>query len=260
MSHLTILIVGFTAMVLMFALTWLLQWRINNAGIVDVFWAVTVGVVGVFYCVGVGGFEQRRWLVGAMITAWATRLSLHLWTRYKGHPEDRRYTALKEKWGKSAQFRMFRFYQMQGLGAFLFSLAVFLAAKNEASLSVSDVVGVVIWLVAIVGEAMSDFQLQKFKRDPNNKGEVCNIGWWRYSRHPNYFFEVLHWCSYVFIAYATPFWCVALIMPWAMYHFLTRVTGIPLSEIQSLKSRGDKYRQYQQTTNAFFPWFPKPDG
>ncbi len=260
MSQLTVLIIGFNAMVVMFALTWLLQRRINNAGIVDVFWAGTVAVVGVFYCVAIDGFAQRRWLVGVMITAWAMRLSLHLWSRYKGHPEDRRYTALKEKWGRAAQYRMFRFYQMQGLGAFLFSLAVFLAAKNGQSWSVVDGIGVVIWLVAIVGEAMSDYQLQQFKRDPNNKGEVCNIGWWRYSRHPNYFFEVLHWCSYVFIAFATPLWYVALLMPLAMYHFLTNVTGIPLSEVQSLKSRGDKYRQYQRKTNAFFPWFPKTNG
>lgn len=260
MSQLTILIIGFAAMVVMFALLWLLQWRINNAGIVDVFWAATVGVVGIFYCATANGFHQRRWLVGALIAVWAVRLSLHLWSRYRGHKEDQRYTALKQQWGRAAQFRMFRFYQMQGLGAFLFSMAVFLAVKNEAGWWVSDGIGVVVWLVAIVGEAMSDYQLQKFKRDPKNKGEVCNIGWWRYSRHPNYFFEVLHWCSYVFIAYATPFWWLAILMPMAMYHFLTNVTGIPLSERQSLKSRGDKYRQYQRTTNAFFPWFPKADG
>lgn len=257
MSHLTILIVGFIAMVVMFALIWLLQWRINNAGIVDVFWGATVGVVGVFYCAAINGLNGRSRLVGALIVMWAARLSWHLWTRYKGHPEDKRYTALKQHWGEAAQFRMFRFYQMQALGAFLFSIAVFLAAKNNAAWAASDLIGVVVWLVAIVGEAMSDFQLQNFKRDPSNKGEVCQDGWWRYSRHPNYFFEVLHWCSYVFIAFATPLWCLTLLMPAAMYFFLTRVTGIPLSEKQSVTSRGDKYRQYQQTTNAFIPWFPK---
>lgn len=247
-------------MVVMFALIWLIQKRVNNAGIVDVFWATTVGAVGIFYCATVDGLEQRRWLVGVLITVWAARLSWHLWSRYKGHSEDQRYTMLKQRWGKAAQFRMFRFYQMQGLGAFLFSLAVFLAAKNGAPWSISDGVGVVVWVVAIAGEAMSDLQLQTFKRDPNNQGAVCKNGWWRYSRHPNYFFEVLHWCCYVFIAFATPFWWLAFLMPLAMFHFLNNVTGVPLSEKQSLISRGDKYRQYQKTTNAFFPWFPKADG
>lgn len=255
-----ILILGLAAMVVMFALIWLLQWKIGNAGIVDVFWAATVAVVGIFYCLTLDGYQPRRLLVGAMITLWAARLSLHLWSRYKGHEEDERYKALKTRWGKAAQLRMLRFYQMQGLGAFLFSIAVLLSAKNSSPWSVSDAVGVVVWVFAILGEATSDHQLQKFKRDPNNKGEVCQIGWWRYSRHPNYFFEFLHWCSYVFIAFATPLWCFTLLMPLAMYHFLTKVTGIPLAEIQSIKSRGEKYKQYQRTTNAFFPWFPKADG
>lgn len=260
MSYLTILIIGLAAMVVMFASIWLVQWKTDNAGIVDVFWAATVGLVGVFYCCTTNGLRGRSWLVGTMVALWAARLSSHLWTRYRGHPEDKRYTALKQKWGDTAQFRMFRFYQMQALGAFLFSMAVFLAAKNTGPWAVSDLIGVLVWLLAVVGQTMADRQLQRFKQDPNNKGEVCQSGWWRYSRHPNYFFEFLHWCSYVFLAYATPLWCFALLMPLAMYYFLTRVTGIPLAELQAIQSRGDKYRQYQQTTNAFFPWFPKSLG
>jgi len=258
-SYLTILIVGLLAMLAMFSLIWLLQWKIKNAGIVDVFWAATVAVVGVFYCVTVAGFQGRHWLVGVLIAVWALRLSWHLWSRYRRHPEDKRYTELKERWGDAAQLRMFRFYQMQALGAFLFALAVFLSAKNQSPWGISDLIGVVVWAFAIIGEAMSDYQLHKFKQDPSNEGEVCQTGWWRYSRHPNYFFEFLHWCSYVFIAFATPFWWLTILMPVAMYIFLTKVTGIPLAEKQSVQSRGDKYRQYQRTTNAFFPWFPKTE-
>lgn len=260
MSFIAILVIGFLAMVSMFAAIWALQWKINNAGIVDVFWGAAVAVVGVFYCISVDGMAGRRWLAGSMVAIWALRLSWHLWSRYKGHPEDKRYAQLKKQWGAQAQWRMFRFYQMQALGAFLFSIAIFLAAKNQAAWSVSDAVGVLIWLAAVVGEAMSDHQLNQFKQNPDNHGEVCKNGWWRYSRHPNYFFEWLHWCCYVFIAFATSCWWIALLMPIAMYVFLTKVTGIPLAEKQSIKSRGDKYRQYQETTNAFFPWFPKMSG
>ena len=243
----------------MFSAIWLLQWKIGNAGVVDVFWGLTVAAVGVFFCVTVDGLETRRWMAGVLVTLWAVRLSWHLWSRFSGSHEDERYTHLKETWGDSAQFRMFRFYQMQALGAFLFSLAIFLSAKNESPLGPSDFIGLAVWLAAIVGEAMSDYQLHLFKQDPTNKGEVCKNGWWKYSRHPNYFFEWLHWCSYVFIAFATSFWWLTFLMPAAMYIFLTKVTGIPLAEKQSVKSRGDKYRRYQKTTNAFFPWFPKTD-
>lgn len=258
-SYFMILMVGLVAMVLMFAAIWLLQRKIGNAGIVDVFWGATVAVVGVFYGLTVDGDPWRRGLVSAMIVIWATRLSWHLGVRYRGHAEDKRYAELKQQWGDQAQLRMFRFYQMQALGAFLFSIAVFLAAKNQSAFSWSDAAGVLVWLMAIVGEAMADYQLGQFKKDPKNQGEVCQSGWWRYSRHPNYFFEWLHWCCYVFVAFATSYWWLALLMPFAMYVFLTKVTGIPLAEKQSIQSRGDKYRRYQETTNAFFPWFPQQE-
>ena len=259
MSYYEILTIGLVAMVLMFSAIWLLQRKIDNAGIVDVFWGATVAVVGVFYCITMDGLWERRWLAGVLITIWALRLSWHLWSRFSVSDEDKRYSQLKEQWGDSAQFRMFRFYQMQALGAFLFSLAVFLSAKNQMDFSFSDYVGIVVWLAAIIGEAMSDYQLHAFKQDSDNKGKVCKSGWWRYSRHPNYFFEFLHWCSYIFIAFATPYWWLTFLMPAAMYIFLTKVTGIPLAEKQSIKSKGDAYREYQKTTNAFFPWLPRTE-
>ncbi len=257
MSYLTILTIGLAAQLIMFSAIWCLQWKIGNAGVVDAFWGGTVAVGGVFYCWAVDAMVGRRWLIGALVTVWALRLCWHLSLRFLRSPEDERYAELKEQWGDRAQLRMFRFYQMQGLGAFLFSLAVLVAATNPAPWSIFDAIGVVVWAAAVVGELFSDYQLQRFKRDPKNKGEVCNQGLWRYSRHPNYFFEWLHWCCYVFFAVTTPYWCLSLIMPAAMYFFLTKVTGIPLTEKQAMISRGEKYSRYQQTTNAFFPWFPR---
>jgi len=105
-------------------------------------------------------------------------------------------------------------------------------------------------------EAISDLQLHRFRQQPENKGEVCRVGFWNYSRHPNYFFEWLHWWTYVLLAITAPLGWLTILAPVAMWFFLNRVTGIPHTEIQAIKSRGDKYRNYQQTTNAFFPWFP----
>ena len=123
----------------------------------------------------------------------------------------------------------------------------------------TDWVGVLIWTIALVGEGLSDFQLARFRQRPESKGEVCQDGFWKYSRHPNYFFEWLHWCAYVMLAITAPLGWLTILAPVAMWFFLNRVTGIPLTEIQAIKSRGEKYRRYQRTTNAFFPWFPRPE-
>ena len=114
-----------------------------------------------------------------------------------------------------------------------------------------------LWFVAVAGEALADAQLAAFKRNPANRGGVCAVGLWRYSRHPNYFFECLIWVSYALFAFGSPGGWLALIGPAAILYLLLRVTGIPLTEEQSLRSRGEAYRRYQETTSAFLPWFPK---
>jgi len=115
----------------------------------------------------------------------------------------------------------------------------------------------VLWLIAISGEALADAQLAAFKRHAANRGRVCDAGLWRYSRHPNYFFEWLIWMAYAVFAFPSPYGYLALIIPAVMLFFLFKVTGIPATEEQSLRSRGDKYREYQRTTSRFVPWFPK---
>jgi steroid 5-alpha reductase family enzyme len=99
--------------------------------------------------------------------------------------------------------------------------------------------------------------LARFRAKPWNKDRVCREGLWYYSRHPNYFFEWLHWCAYVVMAVGAPGWPLTLIGPVGMGWALLNVSGIPLAERQALKTRGEDYRDYQQTTNAFLPWRPK---
>ena len=114
-----------------------------------------------------------------------------------------------------------------------------------------------IWLLSLTGEALSDAQLAAFKRAKANHGRVCDVGLWRYSRHPNYFFEWMIWIAYFVFALASAWGWVAAIGPLSILYLLLRVTGIPLTEEQSLRSKGDAYRHYQKTTNAFVPWLPK---
>ena len=107
---------------------------------------------------------------------------------------------------------------------------------------------------------LADRRLAHFRGRPGNRGKTCREGWWHYSRHPNYFFEWLHWWSYMALAAGAPYGWVALLAPTAMFYLLFRVTGIPPTEAQALASRGDDYREYQRTTSVFFPWFPKREG
>ncbi len=257
MSPTVTLVIGLLVLVLYFAGFWLLQRAIDNSAVVDVGWAMSVALVGVFYCVVSGGNASRRWLLAILILGWAMRLSLYLFNRWRQHPEDERYTALKEQWGDQAQARMFRFYQMQAAGAFVFTLPLLVVASLAAPLGWLDYVAIAVWSVSIVCEALSDLQLKWFKQNKANQGEVCRAGLWRYSRHPNYFFEWLHWWTYVLLAATSPWVLLTLIAPLAMWHFLVNVTGIPATEDRAIQSRGEKYRQYQRTTNAFFPGYPK---
>ena len=140
----------------------------------------------------------------------------------------------------------------------LLSVPFLLIALNaHPVITAPEYAGAGLWLVAFAGEALSDRQLRLFKSNPSHRGQVCREGLWKYSRHPNYFFEWLIWVSYFLLALpATNGW-LSVVSPLLILFFLFRITGIPATEAQALRSRGELYREYQRTTSAFVPWFPK---
>lgn len=238
---------------------WLVALRTRNAGIVDVGWSAGVGLLAVFFAVTSTGGASRRLLIGGMLGGWALRLAVHLLMhRVWGQPEEGRYRNLRARWGEAANARFFWFFQAQAILAWLFALPAFLVLHTRSGpLDWRDLLGLAIWLVAVVGELIADWQLERFKADPRQAGKTCRLGLWRYSRHPNYFFEWLHWWAYVAMAWGSPWGLFTLAAPALMLLFLIKITGIPATEAQALRSRGEEYRRYQQTTSAFIPWFPK---
>jgi steroid 5-alpha reductase family enzyme len=137
-----------------------------------------------------------------------------------------------------------------------FSLPALLAAVNrDEGFSPFELVAAGLWIVAFTGEVTADRQLERFKSDAAHGGHACQVGLWRYSRHPNYFFESLMWMAYATFASASPGGWTAFLCPATMIFLLFKVTGIPRTEAQALRSRGDEYREYQRTTSAFVPWF-----
>lgn len=240
---------------------WLAQRRTKNAGIVDVGWATGIGILGVFFAVTSAGYGPRRVVVGILIGVWACRLAVHLLIdRILGQPEEGRYKRLRADWGTKAERNLFGFFQIQAVLSLLFALPVLVVAHNSVSyLTAWDYLGIAVWVVAVGSTALADRQLWQFKQRPENRGRVCREGLWRYSRHPNYFFEWLHWWTYAVMSAGSVYWWIPVAAPLVMLFFLLRVTGIPPTEAQALASRGDEYRRYQRTTSAFVPWFPRKD-
>lgn len=229
----------------------------KNANHADVLWALMIGMSGLWFVSDWGW--NRATLVGLLIAIWSLRLAGFLfWTRVlRESLEDGRYRSLREKWGPKASRRFWFVFQFQWILAILFWLALLPAFLSPQSFPEwFDWVGLSIWGISIFGELLADRQLQEWKQNPANRGKTCRLGLWRYSRHPNYFFEWMHWSSYVFFAWASDLWWLSLWGPLLMYIFLMKITGIPATERQARKSRSD-YEEYQQTTNMFFPWFPK---
>jgi len=237
---------------------YLVQRRTKNAGIVDFVWAVGVGALAVFYATAASGHEARRVLLAVLAGTWSLRLAVYLLlNRVWGQPEDGRYQMLRRNWAGKASAFFFVFFQVQAIWAVLFSIPFLPAAHRGDAPNVFDLLAIGIWLIAVGGESLADAQLARFRAEPENRGKTCRIGLWRCSRHPNYFFEWIHWFTYVLLGIGSPYWYVALAGPVVMLLFLYKVTGIPYTEKRALESRGDDYRRYQETTSPFIPWFPK---
>jgi steroid 5-alpha reductase family enzyme len=238
---------------------WLIHLPLRNAAIVDAGWAGGLALLGALYAVKGGGYTVRALLIAGMAVLWGLRLAIYLlFTRVIGQPEEGRYVQLRREWGGNLALKFFLFFQFQALLCVFLATPFLLAALNSRpQLSTFEYGGAALWLAAWVGEFLADSQLRSFKSKPANRGAVCSTGLWKYSRHPNYFFEWLIWVAFAVFATGSPYGYFSLLCPALMLFFLFRVTGIPATEAQALRSKGDAYRRYQHSTSAFVPWFPR---
>lgn len=236
------------------ALAWLRQKSTGNAGIVDLIWAGSIGLMALGYGLLTTGWLPRRVLVMVIAGTWSARLTYYLYKRFSSEPEDGRYASLRTNWGEKFEATLFWFFQAQALLAVLLSLTFLaLCAATEAGWRIQDGFALLLFVVSIFGEGLADRQLHAWRTQPANRGRTCRSGLWARSRHPNYFFEWLHWLVYPLIGIGLPLGWLLWLAPAGMLFLVIKVTGIPPTEEQSLKSRGDDYRAYQNDTNAFFP-------
>ncbi len=234
---------------------WLVAVKTRNAGWVDVGWTLGLLACVWYYALWTNGSALRHWLLAGAVSLWAVRLVNHMLVRFvaEGH-EDKRYQKIREDWKTNLNLKFFFFFQFQAFLDVVLSTCWLPSMKNPTPvLSILEIFGVSIWIIGFFGESIADGQLKAFKADPANKGKTCQAGLWNYSRHPNYFFEWSMWLGYAVFAFASPWGWISLLAVALMYHFLMNVSGVPLAEAQSLKSRGEEYRRYQQTTSMFVP-------
>lgn len=253
--------VQWLALALVMSVAWLIERRTGNSGYIDTTWSFGVAAVAAVSALmpgADGSVSMRQYLIAVMILGWGLRLGVHILQRSGSKSEDPRYAEMIRQWGANASREMFSLLQKQAAVAVPLVLAVYLAAHNPApGLTLMDALAVAIYIIAFSGETIADRQLRDFLAKPENKGRICDAGLWRFSRHPNYFFEWLHWTAYpvaaINITGGGAFGWLAVLAPAVMYWLLVYISGVPPLEEHMVRKHGERYRDYQRRTNAFFP-------
>lgn len=257
---LALVLIAYAVMVGVMTGLWAVQLVYRNASIADVGWCAGLIATVCWYAAQASGDAERKALAIVMVSVYAGRLGLYLlFDRIIGKAEDARYRRLRTEWGRAEHLKMFGYFQLQAGAVALFSLPFLIIIQNpRPPFGLVEMAGMILWIVAVGGEAVADVQLARFRGDPTNRTRVLRNGFWRYSRHPNYFFEWLHWWAYVVMTIGSPGWLLTWLAPLGMGWALLKVTGIPPAEQEAVARRGEEYRIYQETTSAFVPWFPRP--
>ena len=238
-------------------LLWLYSVYLKNVSIVDIFWGMGFVLVNALYFF-LGEIESERGiLVLILVTIWGLRLSTYLGWRNYGKPEDYRYQQFRKDYGPERYwwFSYFQVFLLQGVLILIVSLPLLAINTNEGNLNWLDYLGILIWCIGFMFEAGGDYQLARFKQNPENKGKVLNHGFWKYTRHPNYFGDAAVWVAYALFCMASgSYW--PIVGSVIMVLLLLKVSGVALLE-KTLKKTKPEYAEYIEKTSAFIPWFPK---
>ncbi len=254
-SHLLAFLAGGGTVVVAVTLLWLLSVRLRDVSIVDVFWSLGF-VTAVWVYRGFGPpATWRHGLVLALVTIWGLRLAAHIYWRQRGHEEDYRYQAMRRKVGEGFWWKSyFRVFLLQAILLWIISAPLHAVQTSAANgWRWSDYVGLVLWIVGFFFEAVGDYQLARFKSNPENRGQVLRTGLWAHTRHPNYFGDATLWWGFFFFALASPLGLWTLPSVLLMSFLLLKVSGVALLE-KTISSRRPGYREYVESTPAFVPW------
>ena len=234
------------------AIAWLYSAIRKDVSIVDSLWSLFFLLMATAYALASEPLSERGLLVFVLVAVWAIRLSAYITIRNHGEPEDYRYQTIRANndpgfWYKS----LFIVFLLQSTLAWIISLPLMVAVTSKSNLGILDAIAVLVFALGFLFEAGGDYQLAKFKRDPDNRGKVLDSGLWRYTRHPNYFGDFCIWWSFYLFALAAGAWW-SIIAPLLMSVLLLKVSGVAMLE-KTIAERRPKYAEYINNTNAFFP-------
>ena len=259
MSFIQIYLQGFLVIIILMTALWIISIFIKNVSIVDIFWGVGFLLINTFYFIKTEGLEIRKIILLILVVIWSLRLSIYLGWRNWGKEEDFRYQQFRKDYGEHRYwwFSFFQVFLLQGFLLWIIS-APLLAAQYYipgSSLNIIDYVAIIIWIVGFIFEAGGDYQLARFKANPVNKGKVLQTGFWKYSRHPNYFGDATVWWAYGLFSVAVNSY-LPLLSSLLMTLLIVKISGVAMLE-RTLKNTKPVYKDYINKTNAFIPWFPK---
>jgi steroid 5-alpha reductase family enzyme len=236
--------------------TWVVSLLRRNVAIVDSLWSLMFMMAAFAYARAAGALSPRAVWVSCLVAVWALRLSTYITARNWGQGEDRRYQAIRARNQPHFALKsLYLVFALQALLAWIISLPLLGAILSAAPLGIFDVIGGTLWLAGFCFEAGGDWQLARFRSDPANQGKVMDRGFWRYTRHPNYFGDFCVWWGFYLMAASAGAWWSA-IGPILMSVLLMRVSGVTLLE-RDISERRPQYAEYVHRTSAFFPRMPK---
>ncbi len=204
-----------------------------------------------------GGSGIRGILVGILVSIWGVRLAWHIHLRHRSKAEDFRYLAWRREWGKWFYARSYaQVYLLQGTLLFIVALPVLMINRSPGGrLGFPEILGACIWLFGFLFESVGDAELARFAKDPLNRGKILQTGLWRYTRHPNYFGEVVQWWGIWLVAIGVPGDWFSIVGPLTITVLILKVSGIPM--LEKKMAENPDFSNYRRRTSVFLPWFPK---
>jgi len=259
MDFLQLYLLNLAIIVLLLTMLWLVSIRLRNVSIVDLFWGVGFVISASVYACFTENVGPRGVMILILVAIWGLRLSGYLAWRNIGKGEDFRYREFRRQYGEERYWWIsyFQTFLLQGILMWLISAPLLGAFQGPAHLEISltDVAGIGCWIIGFTFEAGGDWQLAKFKADPVNKGKVLDIGFWRYTRHPNYFGDAAVWWGFGLFSLSAGSY-LPVLGSLLMTALIIKVSGVALLE-KTLRSDKPGYAEYIRRTSAFIPWFPK---
>lgn len=255
---LTLVFSGWLIAASIMLILWLSYLYNKEPAVVDIGWSASIGCATwwMFHHVPAGGL--RQWVLIFCVTFWCVRLVTLLVMRMRKGQKDQRYVELSSHWKSGLNWKYLIFFQAQAISVAVLVTPIALSfLASEPTWTYWDTIGTLLYIIGMSGELVADQQMVRFRCDPNNCKKVCNVGLWRYSRYPNYFFESVIWISYAVIAMNHPLGLIGWVSPAVIIISILKITGIPPTEQRLLASKGDAYREYQRTTSVFIPMPPR---